>query len=540
MKVVVGILVLSGYALGQGQVSNALVNQMLDVQSWMSEFSGGAMRYQAQLSTLAGRLAVLGTIVGGLKLMLSGNTQLNDVLTRVIFASALLGLAPSLSTGATSLWESARVEATANLTREYEQAAKEFARVGAATTDILVTSALYTAVPGPNVGPGAGIKSKAISKITGSEAYETVRDKLAMIGNLVIPLLMVSVLMMFFLLIMSGIAIVLASVILPLAAGLLTFPGGLGMSLLGSYVRVTLSSILLVLLFPIIMAAVFDLTAHKPATHLANQMEANKGNIDAMVQSIDQDTSQLGVAAVEKQLAGLEKQLGELERNPAKRKTVGPPMPVALRPWTAAGQAERRALQKRINTLKDQRQTALDAYEARVATTMTNGLTQLGRDVQAWVTTILVLIVCMILSIFALFKFEGYVATLVGGLVLGAGGAVSTILGALGLIAGTSGAAASASSKAAHPVPLVNGEPVSDALVRTGGQGARSGGGYRAHAYAYNGPALERGNKLGPGAAGALGSGPKALPPGPDAPLPVPVGPKPTQPIAGEAVRVRR
>ena len=257
---------------------------------------------------------------------------------------------------------------------------------------------------------------------------------MASVINLALPMLMVAVLFMFFLLVMSGVAITLAGVILPLGAGLITFPGGTGMSLISSYARVTLSSLLLILLFPVIMSAVFSLTATRPANRLAENLKTNKTQLDTVVASLEDASGNLSVQGVETQIAELNKTISEHKYDPSQRKSGGVygTLPVATRPFTEAGKAKLESLIKQLVALKESREALLKAYEQQVAGAMSSGLTQFGKDLNAWVMSMIFLMVMLLIGIFVLFKFESYVATLVGGLVLGAAGALTALAVAAG------------------------------------------------------------------------------------------------------------
>ena len=410
-------------------VDSAMFKELIDFQGWLQEFDAHLGVYRDEIFKLAYALAVVGAMVGAVAHISRGQADVLDLVGRMMLAGILLSVAPSVNAGVVDLWDGARATATEGLKSEYEEAAKAFDEIGKASIDILVTSAIFGSGPANNK-----LTARAAESVTGWSAYQKVRDKMANVINLALPMLMVAVLFMFFLLVMSGVAITLAGVVLPLGAGLITFPGGTGMSLISSYARVTLSSLLLILLFPVIMSAVFSLTATRPANRLAENLRANKTHLDEVVSSLEGATGNLSVQGVETQLAELNKTISEHKHDPAQRKNGGVygTLPVTTRPFTDAGKAKLDTLTKRLVDLKESRETMLKAYEEQVAGAMSSGLTQFGKDLNAWVMSMIFLMVMLLIGIFVLFKFESYVATLVGGLVLGAAGALTTLAFAAG------------------------------------------------------------------------------------------------------------
>lgn len=421
---VLGILLISNFALAN-PIANQMFGELLDFGGWLTAFDTRLEAYRPDVFRLSLALCTFGAITGAIYNMLQGVTNPMDFLSRIMLAGIILGVGPSINRGVVAMWEDARVIATTNLRTEYEEAATAFERIGEASVDIMVTSAIYG--QNPNF-----IGTQIANQITGSRQYEKVRTLLARVTNLALPMLMVAVLFMFFLLVMSGIVITLAGMILPISAALITFPGSLGFSLLGSYIRAVMSSLLLILLFPVFMSAIFDLTATRPALRLAESLETNNAQIDATVTSIDAETSALGVGGIEDAIAEQDRRISEFKNNPANRAGGYDFLPVTLRPWAPGQRAAFQNLERTQSQNKQNRINALEAYGNRVSEILSGNMATFGRNVRQWIFTLIFLITMLIIGVFAMFKFESYVANLVGGLVLGAGGAMATLAVAAG------------------------------------------------------------------------------------------------------------
>ena len=273
--IVLAILLVQGAALAN-PVAQAMFNELLDFQGWLATFDEGIEVYREPIFNFAVALSSVGAVFGIVYKMLAGNTNVLDTLSKIMFAGILLGASPAINDSVISLWDGARGVATQNLKTEYQDAAVAFKSVGESTVDIMVTSAIYANNP-------TFVGTRIAEQVTGWDAYQRVRDRLAQVTNFALPMLMIAVLTMFFLIVMSGLVITLAGVVLPFAAAALTFPGSLGSSLLSSYVRAVMGSLLTVFLFPLVMSVVFDLTATRPAERLATALEVHNTEMDTMV-----------------------------------------------------------------------------------------------------------------------------------------------------------------------------------------------------------------------------------------------------------------
>lgn len=502
---------------------NAMFDELLSFEGVLKLFDDRIEVYRQPLIDVAYGLSVVGFILAVLDRVRRGNVNVTELFGTAIIAGTLLVATPTINTVTLEVWDEARVVATGYLKAEYTSAAKAFDKIGQATVDILVTSAIFSQVPD-------FAEERVAEQVTGWAAYQSARDKLAQVTNIALPILMVCVLFIFFLLVLSGAAITLAGVMLPLGAGLLTFPGGIGSSLLSNYVKVVLHSILVIVLFPLMMGLVFDLTARRPAERLGVNLETTQTNINQAINNIETDTGKLGLEAIERDIADKQKAISEYKNDPDNRRSGFGALSVPFRPWKPGRQEGLTTLEKDLIGLKESRDDQLATYRANVTSHMTTGMENLNTDVTNWGLSMLFMVTMLIVGTFAMLRFETYIAAMVGSLVLGAGMAMATLAyaaaGALGQ--GVSFPALGGGRGKGEAVGGRDPAPYSSGPMSRGGSLARYGGGSmvpsygggstKGYAYAFvTRPELGGGGgpkAIGSGGRPALGNGGRpALPP---------------------------
>ena len=504
---------------------NAMFDELLSFEGVLKLFDDHIEVYRQPLIDIAYGLSVVGFILAILDRVRRGNVNVIELFGTAIIAGTLLIATPTINTTTLGIWDEARVVATGYLKAEYTSAANAFDKIGQATVDVLVTSAIFSAVPD-------FAEERVAEQVTGWAAYQATRDRLAQITNIALPILMVAVLFIFFLLVMSGAAISLAGVMLPLGAGLLTFPGGIGASLLSNYVKVVLHAILVIILFPMMMGLIFDLTARRPAERLGINLEATQTNINQAINDIDADTGKLGLEKIEQDIADKQKSISAYKNDPNNRRSGFGAISVPFRPWAAGKQEGLTSLEKDLIGLKESRDNQLSTYRTNVTSHMTKGMENLNTDVNNWALSMFFMVTMLIIGTFALLKFEGYIAAMVGGLVLGAGVAMATLAyaaaAALGqgvgfpAIGGGGGGGKGESVGGRDPAPYSSGpSSKGGSLARYGGGSivpSYGGGSSKGYAYAFvTRPELGGGGgpkAIGSGGRPALGNGGRpALPP---------------------------
>ena len=387
---------------------------------------------QPLMERLGSVLAVAGLVFsGGLRTMLKGNGA-GSVLVRTFIAAFLITATPAISALVVDIWGDLRSSVSDQLITRYEAAATTLDGISLEMIELGEHSVLLSNTNTPSFAAQMSLAdqddaSDILRQTNGWANYATVA-------------LLINVGVVFFLLVLTGIAITVANIALPLGAGLLTFKSGIGGTILARYVSVVMSSLVLVMLFPLGFSVVFEIGAVQPLTTFQASMAANNDAFETLLGNIDGDSAEVRtIARLEGEIGNLERQVGDIRSDPANRegRTVGtlwlqnPLTPGAKARVDALGD-QIRVRERRISDLKS-------GFFDKLLSKVSAHLTQVKRELKTIVGAAAFMLLCVFAGVYGMLRLEGYIATLVGGFIPGATGTAVTGAGAA-LAAGLLGA----------------------------------------------------------------------------------------------------
>ena len=378
---------------------------------------------QPLLARLGSILAVAGLVFsGGLRTMLKGNGA-GSVLVRTFIAAFLITATPAVSTLVIDIWDDLRGAVSNQLITRYETAATTLDGISLEMIELGEHSVLLS---NTNTPSSAAQRSLVDQDDAGDILRQTNRW-----ANFATIALLIVVAIVFFLLILTGIAITVANIVLPLGAGLLTFKSGVGDTILARYVSVVMSSLVLVMLFPLGFSVVFEIGAVQPLTTFQASMEANNDAFETLLGNIDDDSAEVRtIARLEKEIGGLERRIGDIKSDPANRegRAVGTlwlqnPLSPGAKSQVDALNDQIRVRERRISELKS-------GFFDKLLSKVSAHLTQVKRELKTIVGAAALMLLCVFAGIYAMLRLEGYIATLVGSFTPGATGAAVAGAGA--------------------------------------------------------------------------------------------------------------
>ena len=401
----------------------AMIAQLLDLSVWIQAMEAQVQEVQPLMERLGSILAVAGLVFsGGLRTMLRGNGA-GSVMVRTFVAALLITATPAISTLVVDVWDDLRSAASDQLITRYETAATALDDISLEMIELGEHSVLLSNTNTPSQAAQRALAdqedaSDILRRTNGWANYATVA-------------LLINVGVVFFLLVLTGIAVTVANVALPLGAGLLTFRGGLGDTILARYVSVVMSSLVLVMLFPLGFSVVFEIGAVQPLTTFQASMEANNDAFETLLSDIDGDSAEVRIIArLEEEIGSLAQQVGDIRSDPANRegRTVGTLW--LQNPLTPGAKARVDALGDQIRTRERRISDLKSGFFDKLLSKVSAHLTQVTRELKTIVGAAAFMLLCVFAGVYGMLRLEGYIATLVGGFVPGATGAAIAGAGA--------------------------------------------------------------------------------------------------------------
>ncbi len=250
------LMVLLGVSLAHaaGPEGGGLLTTIFNIDAWIQEMSAYADVYQQGFNTVAYALAITGFIASVIGILVSGSLRnFNDVFLRLFMASAILAATPQLSTLALDTWQNLREWSGGEMQTSFTDGAAEMQQLG---TDALILGIGMTGAASVGLRLSGAAAAEAASQGASSSAMK-------LLNMAVIPVVMIAFIAHFIIL-GSGVAILIGCAFLPVAAGMLAFSPMQGGDWLGRIVGTVVSALLVTAFMPLIFKAGFDLMVVQP------------------------------------------------------------------------------------------------------------------------------------------------------------------------------------------------------------------------------------------------------------------------------------
>jgi len=250
-------LVLFTPALAAAPGGAGLLGTIWNVDTWLQELETYAGIYEAGFETVAYALASLGFIASLIGVLSRGSLGgMNDLFLRLFMTAGLLALSPSLTSLSIDTWKALRDWSGEEMLQSYQEGAVELQQLSDDATVLAV-------------GVGGGVMSAALRFSSASAAQAaaqgTAQGALRFLNLAIIPIATIA-LISHFILLGSGIAILIATAFLPVSAAMLAFSPMQGGEWMGKIVGTVVSALVVTAFMPLIFKAGFNLMVVQPIT----------------------------------------------------------------------------------------------------------------------------------------------------------------------------------------------------------------------------------------------------------------------------------
>ena len=478
-----------------------LIESIVNVQDWLLALQEGIDVYRDPLITLATRLAFLGIVIGGIQVVVGRSSDFVGVLTRVLGAALLLSLSPAINTLALATWTDLGEFASQRLAADYQSANEELLRINTSSQTLMQDSNILLSDPNAQVA-GDGVE------VVGSTSILNMNSMVVQYAALTSIAMSLVVLFMFLILVLTGMAITVGGILLPLTAGLIAVPGGWGGSMASAYVRVVTSSLLLVMIFPVAFQVIFQFTAVQPLTYMADELDENLEQYEGILAGLGGGANTLNrVTAIEDALAKNESDIADIRNDPANR--VDGPWFWDGRALTEAAKAAISRHEATIRTLKAERKQLQGNWLTSAVSQLRADVMNFGRNLRVLFMSLGILLLGLIGAVFAVMRLEGYIGALVGSFVVGAAASMAALVIGSAALAGKMGGMSLPKGKGTpEPKPAGPGIAWPDEIWEP------YEAPFNTYVNVYDTPRLQGGREaLPPAPSDSLGSGSKQLPP---------------------------
>lgn len=230
-------------------VYEQVMSNLLNIEDWITNFRAALAEYAEVLRRISYSLAVAGFVAGILGAMFTSTAALSSVFRRLIMAGIILSITPVLTQASLAAWDNLRLYSGQQLQASFAANHTKYADFARIAEELLVLTHM--------VGMDNFNSEELGRAVESSNKNEVVRVGFAVQASGMI--LSISTMGLMLLLILTGLAIQLSGLFLPLAAGFLLFDEQAGKGWLSSFFRAVGNSLSLVIILPIAFNFFFGL-----------------------------------------------------------------------------------------------------------------------------------------------------------------------------------------------------------------------------------------------------------------------------------------
>lgn len=404
------LLLCLGIAHSQGgAVSQRFIDQMLDLNTWMNEASSKLSLFTDAFTNIGSTLAYAGLLLGAIGLIGQGMSAMQGLFGRMIIASLLLALSPLINNIAIDSWESIRKFSSSSLQQTFENSYAKFELFGQETSNMLSGLASIEAsqtLQGTN------------TNVPSSESDMQGFLRMVSLSGL---FLVFSTIFLMLMLVATGLAIQLAGLILPLAAGLMAMNAQTGAKWLSAYIRVVTTSLFFVLVIPTIFALAFDLTVVRSIDIINGYTANTTASINTLAQQNASNALPLDrIPQLEQDIASNQQTLSQLLQDDNNYDTPpGTQGNILQRGWnnlSSTAQAAYESTTNAITSIQTEIQNIITQYATDAKNAIINWWTDFRQFIWRLIVSLVMLLISLVGALFLIIRGEAIVSQLLQGM----------------------------------------------------------------------------------------------------------------------------
>ena len=240
--------------VAQAQEAGGVLETVLNIDTWVQELSTYTDVYGDAFEKIAYALVALGFVASLIGVLSRGSLgAMNDTFFRLLLATGLLALSPSVTTLSIDTWKGLRDWSGGEMQGSFQDGAVEMEQLG---NDAGILAIAAT---------GASSSLLRVSGMGAAQAAGQARAGTAvkMLNAVVIPVAMIGLIANFIIL-GSGMTIFISCAFLPISAGMLAFSPTQGGEWMGRVVGAVVSALVVTAFMPLVFKAAFDITVVQP------------------------------------------------------------------------------------------------------------------------------------------------------------------------------------------------------------------------------------------------------------------------------------
>ena len=365
-----------------------LIQSLFNIDTWVDELGTFAQTYQQGINSVAYALLALGLVVSLIGVARYGNAgKLYDVLGRLLLSSAVISLTPAITTLSVDTWESLRQWSGLSMAQTYQGASDEMQQL-ALDTEIFAFAI---------TGPSSKLLSASAKEAAVAAGQGAAKASIKMLNWMLLPIATLG-LIGHFILLGSGLTIILACIFLPVSAGIVAFSPEQGGLWIGRVVAAIVGALLVTAFMPIIFKSAFELTVVQPLQAVNAEFAEFGDYYDA--ERLGQPPNRL--QEIETELATLETQYAALGKTFGDRLTHI---------------AQRSNLLARINALEVEKFAVVARYHVGNLDKLNNALASVSNEVMRWASRLLFMFIGVFMGSALMWWGARATVELVGGIV---------------------------------------------------------------------------------------------------------------------------
>jgi hypothetical protein len=393
------------------QAQDTFLGRAFDAGNWMTTLQQNAEGYLSEIRLLSIGLLALAIVCSVVYVMMtrSAETAVNTFV-RLLIVIGLLSSTTAITNLTYWTWGWLQNWSMDQLADVYADGSDELQQLGEDSAALLGAAM----IPVGGAFLGAKLTSKMWVQTASRTANRSLVQSVGQWLNMAIIPIVFFVILSHLIVLLTGLALVVANIMLPIAVVNLMFGGANGEKWLGAYISTVMTAIFIVALMPLAFRAAFDFAIVTPV----RVINENFADVNALVGDVNGTNPPQRVADIQGEIEGLEDQRATIIQDAVDNGYSNP--------WADPQTFDRiSAVEEQITALEQEyRQTTEDFIE-RTQRVVGERLSGFFNDAKRWAMRLALLIIGALLGSYLLMSHSSAVAGVIGGIGFGVAARVS-------------------------------------------------------------------------------------------------------------------